>query len=513
MIFKSPFPDFPIPQHLDTVSFLFDNLTEVEKLKTALIDQKNGLKLNYSEFVNKINSISNGLLKNLKLNKWDVVGIWSPNHIDYISAVYGIVRAGLTVTTANPSYHIDEIVYQLKDSNAKALITHKSIYKDALNAAAMLNIPRERIFIFGEEKIENVNRLSDLFVNSSDFVKPNFSLEELNSKPAFLMYSSGTTGRSKGVKTSHVNMIANLLQANVVEKSDVKEGDCFLGILPIYHSYGLGYILPGAFINRISIVICEKFELKSFLETFEKYKITKAHIVSSAAPLGLEISKELYRILKVPVKQGYGMTELSPNSHGTRSSHIVDGSFGVLAPNMRARVVDVETGKDLGYNQEGELLLKGPNVMIGYLNNEKATKETIVDGWLHTGDIVKVDEGGNYFIVDRLKELIKYKGFQVAPAELEALILTHPAVADTAVVPLEQEMAGEVPRAYVVLKPGFCATEKDIKDFVSSRVANFKSLRGGVVFVDVIPKSPSGKILRRVLRLQAIEETKVYSKL
>jgi 4-coumarate--CoA ligase len=208
------------------------------------------------------------------------------------------------------------------------------------------------------------------------------------------------------------------------------------------------------------------------------------------------------------------MTELSPISHLAPSSNIVDGSVGMLVPNLEAKIVHPETGKQLGYNAEGEIWIKGPNVMLGYLNNDKATKETIdADGFLHTGDIGKCDKKGNWWVVDRIKELIKYKGYQIAPAELEALLLTHPQIADAAVIPTPDKMAGEVPKAYIVLKPDQHPTDADISKFVARKVAPHKKLRGGICFVDVIPKSPTGKILRRVLRDQNLKDVQVEAKL
>ena len=197
------------------------------------------------------------------------------------------------------------------------------------------------------------------------------------------------------------------------------------------------------------------------------------------------------------------MTELSPVSHITPKGGFKPGSVGVTAPNTETKIVDPATGNDLGLNEDGEVWVRGPQVMPGYLNNPQATASTIdADGWLHTGDIGRIDADGHLYIVDRLKELIKYKGFQVAPAELEAVLLTHPAVADAAVIGLPDDEAGEIPVGFVVLKPGADATADDITAYVATQVATFKQLRR-LTIVDSVPKSPSGKILRRLLREQA----------
>ena len=229
-------------------------------------------------------------------------------------------------------------------------------------------------------------------------------------------------------------------------------------------------------------------------------------VFSGAAPLSAELAHEAADRLGCEVVQGYGMTELSPVSHLTVEGGFKPGSVGVTAPNTETRIVDPLTGDELGIDEDGEVWVRGPQVMLGYLNNDKATAETLDDdGWLHTGDIGHVDADGHLFVVDRLKELIKFKGFQVPPAELEALLLTHPAVADAAVIGLPDEESGEIPVGYVVLRPGAEVDPADIQAFIAGQVAHYKQVRV-LNIVDEIPKSASGKILRRVLRDQAAED-------
>jgi len=298
----------------------------------------------------------------------------------------------------------------------------------------------------------------------------------------------------------------------------------------LYHVYGLAAISCLAIHNGVTLVILPKFDLELYLGVIQKYRVTGAHlvppiiiglakhpivdkfdvtslkqIISGAAPLGKEVELEASKRLKVVVKQGYGMTELSPTSHLTPGPPAVcpPGSIGFLVPNCLAKIVDPVSGKELGIDEEGEIWVKGPNVMKGYLNRPDATAETIdKDGYLHTGDIGKVDKNGFYFITDRLKELIKVKGLQVAPAELEAVLLSHPLVADAAVIGIKDERAGEAPKAFVVLKPGVEASAKvsaEITSFVEVKVAPHKKIKV-LEFIAVIPKSPSGKILRRLLK-------------
>ena len=276
------------------------------------------------------------------------------------------------------------------------------------------------------------------------------------------------------------------------------------------------------------VVTMARFDLEQFLQLSQDYKISRAFVAppivlalakhpsvanydlsalrsifSGAAPLGAELAEEAATRLGCEVVQGYGMTELSPVSHATPEGQFKPGTIGILTPSTMSRIVDPESGKDLDVGEDGEIWVKGPQVMPGYLNNAEATAATIdAEGWLHTGDIGHIDEDGHFTIVDRLKELIKFKGFQVPPAELEALLVTHPAVADAAVIGIPDDEAGELPKAFIALKEGVSASAEDIQKFVADKVASYKQIRI-VQFVDSIPKSASGKILRRVLRDQS----------
>ncbi|KAJ3299367.1 hypothetical protein HDU76_006320, partial [Blyttiomyces sp. JEL0837] len=434
-----------------------------------------------------------------------------------------------TITTANPTYTASELAYQLKDAGASYLITNVDLLPAALEAANEANIPNDRILLLptGNSDNQEFRYIQDVYSVQYPPVVT-FTKEEIWNQPAYLCYSSGTTGRSKGVETTHRNLVSNVLQFVVFQRAmkEVRPDDVWTGVLPFYHIYGLCLSLHVAAYYSNAVVVVPKFELESFLSYLAKYNVGIAHIVppiavafakspvvdkfkfpklyglmSGAAPLGSDLSALIIKRLGIPILQGYGMTELSPLCTITPIHAVVDGASGLLAPLMEARLVSPETGKDVASGKEGELWVRGPNVMKGYHNNEKATKETIDEqGWLHTGDIAVVDKKGYFYIVDRIKELIKYKGLQVAPAELEAYLLTHPAIADAAVIPRPDENAGELPRAYVVLKPGAKVTELEVQKFIEGKVAQHKRLRGGVAFIDAIPKAASGKILRRVLR-------------
>ncbi|MFM7225417.1 MAG: AMP-binding protein, partial [Actinomycetota bacterium] len=324
----------------------------------------------------------------------------------------------------------------------------------------------------------------------------------------------------------HANLVANIMQ--VLAPLGVRDDETIMGVLPFFHIYGMQVIMNTTLAAGATVVTMPRFDLEQFLQLHQDHRITRSYVAppivvalakhpvvdqyrldaleqmfSGAAPLSAELAEEAAARLGCEVVQGYGMTEMSPVSHLTPRGGYVPGSVGVTTPNTETLIVDPGTGEPLGVDADGEVWVRGPQVMIGYLNNAEATAATIDgDGWLHTGDIGHIDARGHLHIVDRLKELIKYKGFQVAPAELEALLLTHPDLADAAVIGVPDEEAGELPVAFVVTKPDRQPTEDEVCAFVAGQVATYKQLHR-VSFVDAVPKSASGKILRRVLRDQA----------
>ncbi len=336
---------------------------------------------------------------------------------------------------------------------------------------------------------------------------------------AVLPYSSGTTGLPKGVMLTHRNLIANVLQID--ETFDLGEEDVLIGVLPFFHIYGQSVIMNLGLRSGATVVTMPRFDLEQFLGLIGEHGVTLAYVVppialalakhpavegadvsslrlimSGAAPLGAELSNAVSTRLGVPTIQGYGMTETSPVTHVSpiEPELIKGGSIGLPVPGTESRLVDPDSGKD---GTRGELWIRGPQVMAGYLNNEEATRNTIdPDGWLHTGDIAEIDEDGYYAIVDRLKELIKYNGFQVPPAELEAILITHPAIADCAVIGVPDEEAGELPKAFVVVSGE--VTDDEIMAFVAEQVSPQKKVRL-IERIEQIPKSAAGKILRRQL--------------
>ncbi len=444
-----------------------------------------------------------------------VLAIMAPNVPEYATVVHGTALAGGAITTINPTYTAREAHYQLVDSAATIFITIPEVLDVARDAATGTAV--ETIAVIGDGP-ERVPRVTDLMGDTLAEQIP-VDLDAMVALP----YSSGTTGLAKGVMLTHRNLVANLVQ--IAAASDIDESETIIAVVPFFHIYGLQVLLNLGLSIGATIVTMPRFDLEPFLRLHQDYGATRAFVVppivlelaqhpivdkydlskltvinSGAAPLSAELALEAGARLDCQIIQGYGMTELSPTSHRTPPGGWKPGSVGVTTPNTETMIVDPASGDSLGVNEDGEIWVRGPQVMCGYLNNPSATADTIdAEGWLHTGDIGHIDEDGHLFVVDRLKELVKYKGFQVAPAELEAILLTHPAVADAAVVGVPDDKAGEIPAAFVAVKPGHDTSKEEIISFVADQVASYKRVRR-VTFVEVIPKSASGKILRRVLR-------------
>jgi acyl-CoA synthetase (AMP-forming)/AMP-acid ligase II len=512
MIFRGPYPDVTIPE-VSLTDFIFASMAEF-KDKTALVDGASGRSLTYGEFESDVHRVAASLARR-GFRKGDVFAIFSTNCLEYATCFHAVAMLGGVTTTLNPLYTADEAAFQLCDAGAKFLITAPLCLDKAAGAAKAANI--EELFVFGES--EGPTPFADLLEGDGEV--PPVDIDPKNDLVA-LPYSSGTTGLPKGVMLTHYNLVANMCQMDGLDY--FHRDDTLLCVLPLFHIYGLVVVLNMGLYLGSTIVITPRFDLEQFLQLIEKYRVTLSHIVppivlklakdplvdkydlaslkmifSGAAPLGADLSRECMQRIACGIRQGYGMTETSPVTHSSPAdpAKMKHGSVGTAAPNTEVKVADPATGAELSPNQEGEICVRGPQIMKGYLNNPEATARTIDrDQWLHTGDIGYADEDGHFFIIDRVKELIKYKGFQVAPAELEAVLLTHPAIADAAVIPARDDEAGEIPKAFVVTRQH--TSGEEIMDFVAARVAPHKKIRD-VEFIAQIPKSLSGKILRRVL--------------
>ncbi|HSS21478.1 MAG TPA: 4-coumarate--CoA ligase family protein [Pyrinomonadaceae bacterium] len=525
MIFRGPFNEVSIPE-IAVTPFVFQNaLARAEK--PALIDGPSGRTLTFGDLLDQIPRVASSLAKR-GFKKGDVFGILSPNLPEFAIVFHAVALLGGIISPVNPLYTEHEIEHQLKDAGAKFLVTVPQHLEKATAAARGANI--EELFVFDVVAGDRGDATPFSSLLDGDGQVPEVIINPREDLVA-LPYSSGTTGLPKGVMLTHHNLVANMCQMEGLEY--FTQNDTLICVLPLFHIYGLVVVLNMGLRQGSTVITVPRFELELFLRLVQDYEVTLAHLVppivltlskspvvdnyklpklktifSGAAPLDENLTRACMERLGCSVRQGYGMTETSPVTHSTPASphQMKFGSVGVPAPNTECKVVHLETGELQGPNSEGEVCVRGPQIMKGYLNRPEATAATVdSEGWLHTGDIGYADTDGHFFIVDRAKELIKYKGFQVPPAELEALLLTHECVADAAVIPCPDDEAGEIPKAFVVLKGE--TTAEALMDFVAERVSPHKKIRL-LEFIEKIPKSPSGKILRRVLVQAERERTK-----
>lgn len=480
--------------------------------KPALIDGPSGRVVTYGELKARIQALAGGLQAR-GVGPGTTWALLAPNLPEYVVVFHALAWCGATATTLNPTYGAEEIAFQLKDSGASCIVTIGLFLETAKAAAEEAGI--EEIVVIGPG---DATPLTDLFGAPLGQQVP----VDLREHVVVLPYSSGTTGFPKGVMLTHHNLVANLVQFHA--HTGYGDDEVVFAVLPFFHIYGMQVLMNAMLSLGATVVTVPRFDLPQMLELTQSHGITRLFLVppivlalakhpiidqydlssvreifSGAAPLGGDVAEAAAKRLGCTVAQGYGMTELSPVTHSIRTGDYKAGSVGTLVAGTEARLIDPETGDDAPKGERGEIWIRGPQVMKGYLNNPEATAATVDgDGWLHTGDVAVIDDDGHTFIVDRLKELIKYKGFQVPPAELEALLLTDPRVADAAVIGVPDDEAGELPKAFVVKASDDLDTD-GVKAFVKERVATYKQVRL-VEFIDAIPKSASGKILRRELR-------------
>ena len=480
----------------------------------ALIDAASGRNTRYGEVDWLVGRCAAGLAAQ-GFKPGDVLVIFAPNSIDWPIAALGAMAAGGVVSGANPMYLAGDLAHQIRNSGARFALTIPPLLATVREAAAQAGC--ENILVFGEAE----GCVSFATLLACDDAEPD--VPQNPDALAALPCSSGTTGLPKGVMVTHRTLIANTMQFE--QAFPTPHGSVVLAFLPMFHIYGFTLITMAGLVSGATLVAVPRFEPESFLKAIASYRVSRLGVVPpvmqflaghpmvdnydltcleriacGAAPMGSALEEKVSQRLNCPVVQGFGMTESSGCVTGTSAERKRSGSSGELLPGTEGRVVSVETGADLPRSEQGEIWFRGPQQFIGYLNQPIATAETITpDGWVRTGDIGYFDADGYLFITDRLKELIKVKGFQVAPAELEALLLTHPNVADVAVISRPDERAGEVPVAYVVPRGELDAPA--IKAWLAERVVDFKQL-ADVVACEAIPKNPSGKILRRVLRAQ-----------
>jgi acyl-CoA synthetase (AMP-forming)/AMP-acid ligase II len=498
-VLRSPYPDVDIPDVSLSEYVLGGAVARGDK--PALIDGASGAITTYAELADQVARTASGLASE-GIGKGDAVGLLGPNTPSWAVAFHAVVALGALVVPLNPLLTPGEVATQLQIAHAKAVI----VFAPLAGAVA-------------EAGIDKVYTLDAVPMGSGDAgtadVDPAGEL-------AVLPFSSGTTGVCKGVMLTHRNLVANMEQIRSIHR--IAADDVLVGVLPFFHIYGQTVVVNLGLSQGATIVTMPRFDMGAFLDILERHRVTRAHIVppivlglakvpgvegrdfalrvviSGAAPLDADTANRASERLGAPVRQGYGMTEASPVTHFSADEELQamdPGAIGRLIGSTEGRLVDPETGQDT--EGDGEIWVRGPQVMRGYLENEEATRATLTeDGWLRTGDVARLEDGDVWRIVDRVKELIKYKGYQVPPAELEALLINHPQVADAAVIPIPDEAGGEAPKACIV--PAGDDLDPDaLMAWVAERVAPYKRIRA-VEIVDEIPRSASGKILRRLLR-------------
>lgn len=503
-IFTSPYPDVAT-RDLSVTEHVFAGLQNRPDA-VVLTDGPTGRTLTAAQFMDQVKRMAGGLAA-AGFGAGKTVALMAPNIPEYAVVFHAVAWGGGTITTLNPTYTANEVAHQLKDARADLLITIPDFLETATAGAGDLPV-----IAIGTEAYSAL--LADPI--------PEQVPVDLDTFTVVLPYSSGTTGLPKGVMLSHRNLVVNADQG--IAGADFQPGEVTAAFLPFFHIYGMVVLMNIHLAGGGALVTMPRFDLPLFLQISQDHRCPRMWVVPpvalalakhplvddydlsalrevfiAAAPSGPELSDAIAARLGCTALQGYGMTELSPVSHVVPRKAPRSGAAGVLVPNTACKIMDIETGAELGPDEEGELWIKGPQVMQGYLNRPDATAETITeDGWLRTGDIGKVDADGYMFITDRLKELIKYKGFQVAPAELEATLVAMPGISDAAVIGKPDEEAGELPIAFVVAADP-APSEEAIKAHLDATLAHYKQVHE-VHFVDEIPKSASGKILRRFLR-------------
>ncbi|BET01218.1 AMP dependent coa ligase [Nesidiocoris tenuis] len=526
-VVKSIYPDEPLPPGSFT-DYLWSRM-DGWKDETALVCGVSGRQMSYNEVRRQCRNFGASLRRELNLKTDDRLGVLLPNIMEYYPTAFGAMEAGIVPSPMNPIYKPDEVAHQLLDCEASAIVTLHQLLPTVQKAIEIAGLGKLKIIVVGNDTSTNGTiPFKDLIGNGDTS-----QLEDVrrcHDDMAIIPYSSGTTGRPKGVVLTHGNLTANLFgldrgKDHIPRTATSKE--VIPLILPLFHIYGLA-IASLTILTGGEAVLLPKFEEETFVNSLKNATVlyvapplviylgnspkvtgetlkSVRTVVSGAAPVGqADIDKVLKKMPGALYKQGYGLTETSPLVCTTPTTVYNPTSIGPPAVNTKVKVIDVETGQAAGPEESGEIVVKGPQVMKGYWKNQKATDEVLKDGWFYTGDIGHYDSKGYFYITDRVKELIKVKGFQVAPAELEAVLRGHPDVADAGVVGAPDPLKGEKPVAFIVLKANVQPNPETLKAYVVEKLAKYKRIED-FIFVESVPKSAAGKILRKELRLMVKE--------
>ncbi len=489
--------------------------------KVAVITPETGGQATTFRSLDEQSSALAAALAGAGIEPGDRVALWMKNSLEYILAFYGILKAGAVVVPISTHYGHREFLHQVNATQATCLIAPEELIA-SLGAPLNGRTPIRLVISAGTDEPATGAIAFTALLAGEERIDRSLGIDPERTL-AVLPFSSGTTGLAKGVMLTHANLLSNLYQLG--NAHEVSDRDLFLNQLPFFHIYGMTVLMGNAIMAGATQVIASRFRpLDEFLDLFAAYRPTLfftvplvvqefchhprvpamdwsrlRYINTGGAPLSPDLQQRFTRLTGVPVMQGYGLTESSPGTHVNPPGGIRLGTIGIAVANTEDRIVDAATGRELAANEVGELWVRGPQVMQGYYRDPEATEVTLVDGWLRTGDLAKKDADGYVTIVDRLKELIKTSGYQVAPAEIEHLLVGHPDIQDAAVIGAPHPDFGEVPVAYVVLRPGSSLSPEAIVAYAAEGVAKYKRL-ARVVTTTAIPRSPSGKILRRVLK-------------
>ena len=534
--FTLKYPEIP-------VYALLDESAEKHPDATALIYQDK--RITYQELKEEVDRFATALQK-MGVARRDKVALFLPNIPQFVISYYGALKAGAIVTAISPLYKEREAVHQIHDSGAETLVILDLLYPAVENVMGELGLKRtivtgikdylptvKRVLgsLLGKVPSYDVKMGEDMhrFLDLIKGYPPSPEPVEVDPKEdlALLQYTGGTTGIPKGAMLTHYNLVSNAFMCNAW--LNAKEGEeVQINVLPLYHIYGMTVTMNNAIASAGSMVLFPRFDAKEVLTSIQKYKATIfggvptlytalintpdistydlssiKFCISGASPLPPEVQKKFMELTGGVLVEGYGLTEASPVTHANPLDPTLEtvkiGSIGFAWPDTEAGIMGKETGELLPFGDIGELVIKGPQVMKGYWNMQEETDAVLKDGWLYTGDIARMDEEGYFYIVDREKDLIKFRGYSVYPREIEDVLYEHPAVKIAAVVGKPDDVSGEIPKAFLVLKEGAEATEEEMIEFVRERIAPYKRIRE-VEFRDELPMTLVGKVLKKDLR-------------